>query len=149
MTQVKPITPKQRRFADEYLLDLNGAAAARRAGYSAKSADKIAWRLLRTPQVRGYLDRKMEVEAERHDINADAIVRMLVTACQDAADEKQNGPRVRGIELLGKMVGLFANRLDLNFRDQSDRALIERLRLIGPQLGEIAARKLSAHESFD
>jgi len=149
MPQVKKITPQQRRFADAYLVHLNGARAAREAGYSVKSADKIAWKLLRVPQVRGYLDKKMEAEAERHDINADAIVRMLVTACQDAADEKQNGPRVRGIELLGKMLGLFANRLDLNFRDQSDSALIERLRLIDPQLGEIAARKLSAHESFD
>jgi len=99
--------------------------------------------------VRAYLDKKAEKAAERNDVTPDTIVRMLVQACEDAALEKQNGPRVRGIELLGKMLGLFANRLDLSFREQSDTALIERLRLIDPQLGEIAARKLSAHESFD
>jgi hypothetical protein len=87
--------------------------------------------------------------AERNDINQDAIIRILIQACHDAANEKQNGPRVRGIELLGKMLGLFANRLDPNFRDQSDTALIERLRSIDPQLGEVAARKLFARDSFD
>jgi len=124
MPQVKKITPQQKRFADAYLVHLNGTRAAREAGYSVKSADKIAWKLLRVPQVRVYLDRKMEVEAERNHINEDAIVRMLVQACHDAANAKQNGPRVRGIELLGKMLGLFANRIDLNLRDQSDAALI-------------------------
>jgi len=149
MTQVKPITPKQRRFADEYLIDLNGAAAARRAGYSVKSADKIAYRLLRTPQVRAYVEQRTEAAAERNDITEDAIVRMLVQACHDAANAQQNGPRVRGIELLGKMLGLFANRMDLSFREQSDAALIERLRSFDPRLGEIAAEHLARKDSFD
>ena len=40
------LTPKQERFVDEYLVDLNATAAAKRAGYSEKSASRIAIELL-------------------------------------------------------------------------------------------------------
>lgn len=33
------LTPKQRRFVDEYMIDLNATAAAKRAGYSARTAE--------------------------------------------------------------------------------------------------------------
>lgn len=45
------LTPKQRRFANEYLVDCCGAKAAVRAGYSPRTADRIASRLLRHPGV--------------------------------------------------------------------------------------------------
>lgn len=45
------LTPKQRRFAEEYLVDLCGAKAAVRAGYSPRTADRIASRLLRHPAI--------------------------------------------------------------------------------------------------
>jgi phage terminase small subunit len=38
-----PLTPKQRRFVEEYLIDLNGTQAAIRAGYSVDSAKEIAY----------------------------------------------------------------------------------------------------------
>jgi phage terminase small subunit len=37
----KELTAKQKRFVEEYLVDLNATQAAIRAGYSAKNADKI------------------------------------------------------------------------------------------------------------
>lgn len=40
------MTPKQRRFVDEYLIDLNATAAAKRAGYSQRTARSQAERLL-------------------------------------------------------------------------------------------------------
>jgi len=40
------MTPKQQRFVEEYLVDLNGTAAARRAGYSTRAANEQAARLL-------------------------------------------------------------------------------------------------------
>ena len=49
------LTPKQRRFVEEYLVDLNAAASARRAGYcprSPKSAAATGSRLLRQKAVR-------------------------------------------------------------------------------------------------
>lgn len=40
------MTPKQQRFVEEYLIDLNATAAARRAGYSSRTADRIGPELL-------------------------------------------------------------------------------------------------------
>ena len=40
------MTPKQERFVQEYLIDLNATQAAIRAGYSGKSAVKIGHQLL-------------------------------------------------------------------------------------------------------
>ena len=41
-----PLTPKQERFVEEYLIDLNATQAAIRAGYSAKTAEAQGSRLL-------------------------------------------------------------------------------------------------------
>ncbi len=43
------MTQRQRRFIDEYLVDLNGTQAAIRAGYSPKSAAVTAAKNLRNP----------------------------------------------------------------------------------------------------
>jgi len=53
-------TDKQRRFVEEYCRDFNGAAAARRAGYSEKGAKKAANRNLNDPDIRGAIDERLE-----------------------------------------------------------------------------------------
>lgn len=49
---MKKLTPKQRLFIHEYLVDWNGKQAAIRAGYSKKTAEVQACRLLRNAQVK-------------------------------------------------------------------------------------------------
>jgi len=48
---VTDMTPKRRKFVDEYLLDLNATEAALRAGYSARTANEQGARLFRSPQM--------------------------------------------------------------------------------------------------
>ena len=50
------LTPRERKFVHEYLVDLNGKDAAIRAGYSEKTAASQASRLLRKPEVKAYRD---------------------------------------------------------------------------------------------
>lgn len=49
------LTDKQKRFCDEYLIDLNATQAAIRAGYSPKTAEQTASRLLRNVKVQEYI----------------------------------------------------------------------------------------------
>src|SRR3972149_2439539 len=64
------MTPKQERFAREFAVGHNGAAAAGRAGYSERRAKQTASELLRRPDVAG-LVRELEAEtAQRLDIDA-------------------------------------------------------------------------------
>ncbi len=53
------MTAKQRRFCEEYLIDLNATQAAIRAGYSKKNAQNIASENLAKPIIRKYIDAKM------------------------------------------------------------------------------------------
>ena len=46
------MTPRQEKFCIEYLIDLNATQAAIRAGYSKKTAEALASRLLRNVNIR-------------------------------------------------------------------------------------------------
>lgn len=81
------LTPKQERFVQEYLLDLNATQAAIRAGYSAKSADKIGSQLLGKTGVSAEIARAMEARNARTGIDADWVLRRLAQdATADLAD---------------------------------------------------------------
>lgn len=54
------LTPKQMRFVDEWLIDFNGKQAAIRAGYSAKTAEATAARLLRNVKVQAEISRRQK-----------------------------------------------------------------------------------------
>lgn len=73
----KKITPKQARFADEYLIDLNAKQAAIRAGYSKKTADVIGAELLRKTLVAEVIHKKIEARTARTNITQDRVLREL------------------------------------------------------------------------
>ena len=58
------LTEKQKRFCDEYLVDLNGTQAAIRAGYSEKTAKQIAQQNLTKLDIQEYIKKRM---AEKED----------------------------------------------------------------------------------
>lgn len=74
---MKKLTAKQQRFVDEYLVDLNASAAARRAGYSAKTAGQIGERLLKKVEVRQALAEAIKARRERTHITQDRVLREL------------------------------------------------------------------------
>lgn len=52
------LTAKQSRFIDEYMIDMNGAAACERSGYSKKTSRAIAYELLTKPDIQAELQRR-------------------------------------------------------------------------------------------
>ena len=69
-----PLTPKQQRFVDEYLIDLNATQAAIRAGYSARSAAVEGARLLTNAKVGAAVAAAQSARATRTQITADAVL---------------------------------------------------------------------------
>ncbi|NML67618.1 terminase small subunit [Hymenobacter sp. RP-2-7] len=61
----KPLTNKQKEFVTEYLLDKNGAAAAERAGYSAKCSKQTAHDLLQDERIMAAIDKVLDEKAMR------------------------------------------------------------------------------------
>lgn len=68
------LTPKQERFVQEYLVDLNATAAARRAGYSEKNADKIGSELLGKTRVSQAIQKAIQERSKRTEITQDMVI---------------------------------------------------------------------------
>jgi phage terminase small subunit len=71
------LTPKQTRFIEEFLLDLNATAAAIRAGYSKRTAKQKAWKLRETPEIKAAIATAIEARSERTEITADQVLEEL------------------------------------------------------------------------
>ena len=71
------LTIKQKRFADEYLIDLNGAQAAIRAGYSENTAKEQASRLLTDVNLSNYIQNAIKTRSKELKVDADYVLRRL------------------------------------------------------------------------
>jgi phage terminase small subunit len=73
----RPLTNLQLAFCDEYLVDLNAAAAARRAGYAARSARQQASRLLEDSRVQERVLALLDRRRARAEVTQDEVVEEL------------------------------------------------------------------------
>lgn len=67
------LTAKQQRFVDEYLIDLNATQAAIRAGYSEKTVEQQASRLLRNVKVRAVVEKGQAKAAQKLEVTKEHI----------------------------------------------------------------------------
>jgi phage terminase small subunit len=70
------LTPKQQRFADEYLIDLNATASYKRAGYAGtgNTAEVNASRLLSGAKVSSYIQTRIKDREKRTEITQDRVL---------------------------------------------------------------------------
>ena len=124
------MTPKQKRFCDEYLIDLNATQAAIRAGYSKKTAQAIGTENLTKPLLKEYIENRM-AEKESELIAGQDEVLQYLTAVMRGEDKEERlttnalgevetietvvqGNRLKAAEMLGKRYGLFTEKVEQN-----------------------------------
>ena len=91
MARKPSLTPKQRRFVEEFLLDLNASAAAGRAAY--KSPHKQGPRLTSNPAVAAAIAAAQAQRSERTQVTADEVLsRLAAIARVDPRDLVTWGP---------------------------------------------------------
>jgi len=73
----KPLKGKQKRFVEEYLIDLNATQAAIRAGYSERTAESIGLENLGKPRIAAAVQAAMVERSKRTEITQDMVVREL------------------------------------------------------------------------
>lgn len=71
------LTPKQARFVEEYIIDLNAAAAARRAGYSQNRSDQIGFALLRKVEIQDAISASQKAISNRTGVTQERVIREL------------------------------------------------------------------------
>jgi phage terminase small subunit len=106
------LTVRQKRFCEEYSIDFDGKAAAIRAGYASKWADRQAYILLKHRGVARYIDHLTQSrEAKIVSVNPDYVIQQ-VTAIIGKPGAKDSD-RLRGLELLARHLGMFIDRQEL------------------------------------
>ena len=68
------LTKKQKRFVEEYLIDLNATQAAIRAGYSPKTANEQGSQNLAKLSIQAAIDRAIAERSRRTGINQDRVL---------------------------------------------------------------------------
>lgn len=106
------MTRRQERFIEEYLLDFNGAAAARRAGFGEKSAASYACKMLKNPQIRKVLQEKMTLRAQQMQLRQDTVLQEIRNVAFASGSDATGAAvkvtsKLKALELLGKHLGLF------------------------------------------
>ncbi len=108
------MTPKQRRFVQEYLLDLNATQAAIRAGYSRRTARAIGSENLTKPDVVAAIERAQAERSARTELTQDRLLQELgAIAFADVRDLFDAEGNVRPIQLLAASSAAIVSGLEV------------------------------------
>ena len=102
------LTPKQQRFAEEYLVDMNATQAAIRAGYSERTAYRTGCDNLKKPHIRVLIERGMEARSEKTGIDAQWVLDELEKQYGKCDEEGDRRTAVAALEKIGKHVDVEA-----------------------------------------
>ncbi len=126
------LTIKQKAFCDYYLISLNATEAAIKAGYSKKTAAVTGFENLRKPNIKGYLEQRLEKADKERIASADEVLEYLTRVIRGEEKEKtllfdkETGEsievditpglreRTKAAELLGKRYAIFTDKKEID-----------------------------------
>lgn len=147
------VTEKQKRFVEEYLIDLNATQAAIRAGYTPGSANGQGARLLANASISRAISKRIAEQSKRTGITQDRVLQELAKVAfanitdvvdedgrirddakpddtaaieyihakmsdsvqgQSVEREVKMASKLKALELLGKHLGMFNDKLNLS-----------------------------------
>ena len=128
------LTAKQKRFCDEYLIDLNATQAAIRSGYSKKTAYSIGVENLKKPEIKKHIEERMAEKESKLIASQDEVLKYLTSVlrgesrsteivvegigdgCSEARTilkEPSEKDRLKAAELLGKEHMMFTDNVEV------------------------------------
>lgn len=156
------MTPKQQRFVDEYLIDLNATQAAIRAGYSEKTARQVGAENLSKPDIADAIEAQAQARSQRTKIDADMVLQGIlhnIRRCEQGEVvrnsrgepmmvETPDGEQavayrydatnaLKGYEMLGRHLRLFTDR-----HEHEGAETVTRVELVTPDMEPTEASRL-------
>lgn len=124
------MTPRQRKFCDEYLISGNATDAAIKAGYSPKTAKQTGSENLAKPNLRAYIDEQLAKIHSAKIADAEEVMKYLTSVMRGEHTEQvlklvgegvqtvtdidvSAKERLKAAELIGKRYGLFTEKVGL------------------------------------
>lgn len=124
------MTPRQRKFCDEYLISGNATDAAIKAGYSPKTAKQTGSENLSKPDLRAYIDEQLAKIHSAKIADAEEVMKYLTSVMRGEHTEQvlklvgegvqtvtdidvSAKERLKAAELIGKRYGLFTEKVGL------------------------------------
>jgi hypothetical protein len=122
----KRMDPRHRRFVLEYIQDLDATAAARRAGYSPRSAKNTGYRLMQRPEIQQAIaEAQADLERELID-SAERVRRDLLRATEGAIEDRDWRGLGKLAELRCKCLGMLVDRHRVEGADGSAPTIVLR-----------------------
>lgn len=123
----KRLTLKQQRFVDEYIISGNATQAAIKAGYSKKTANRIATENLSKPVIKTAIDqRNAEIQSEK-TMDMQEVMELLASIARGETTEEtvtnkgdvietatRNSDKLKALELIGKRFGAWTDKKEIS-----------------------------------
>lgn len=124
---------RQRRFADEYIINANATDAAIKAGYSSKYANTNASKLLQNTAIKSYIDERLAQLASEKIATQEEVLTYLTSVMRGETQEQTlisigelgqtitdidvgAKDRIKAAELLGKRHRLWTDKQEITQR---------------------------------
>jgi phage terminase small subunit len=107
----KRLTPKQKRFVDEYMIDLNATQAAIRSGCSVRSAKEIGHEYLTKPHIAEALAKRVERLRVKTELTAEWVLnefRKIIVA-----EDARYADKISALNSVARHLGMFKDKLEL------------------------------------
>lgn len=124
---MRKLTPKQKNFADEYIITGNATQSAIKAGYSEKYANTNASKLLQNTTIKTYIDERLkQIEDEKIMDMKEVMQRLSEIARAEGTEEvvtnqgdvilvkPKTSDQIRAMELIGKRYGAWTDKKEVS-----------------------------------
>lgn len=154
------LNQRQEMFCREYIKDLNGTQAAIRAGYSPRTADRMAYELLKKPEIQAFVLQSKAERVEEVKVDANYVLKRLIEIDEmDVADILDDGGDFLPIRKWPKTWRTTLSGLDIAIINSGDtEAIIKKIKwpdkvknleLLGKHIGVGAFTEKVDHTSSD
>lgn len=122
------LNDKQKAFCREYVKDFNATQAAVRSGYSEKTANRIASRMLSKVDIQKYIEQLKQDLTKDTKVTVEWIAEQLTDI---AIQSEKDSDRIKALELLGKYKAMFTEKQKV----EHSGAMIQRIIKVNPSSG--------------